>query len=274
LPSKTPLPPLCALTIATSDSGAGAGIQADLKTFAALGIYGLSAVAGVTAQNTRKVIAAEYLPPDLLRDQLKALFTDFTISIIKIGLLGTAANADVVLEFLSSKKYREIPVVLDPVICSTSGHVFLEDKAIKALIRLAQHSYLITPNIYEAEVLSGETITDFRDFHPVAERIQELDIPNVLVKGGHLTDRAVDLLLMEDGHFVPFAAERLRTKNDHGTGCTLSSAIAANLAMGQQLTHAIKLAKTYVTKAMDYGPKVGKGHGPLHHFYQMYKYED
>jgi hydroxymethylpyrimidine/phosphomethylpyrimidine kinase len=258
---------ICALTVASSDSGAGAGIQADLKAFAAHGIYGLSAIAGITAQNTQGVLAELYLGRGLLTSQLKALSQDFRVSAIKVGLLGTEANALALRDFLAKGSFGDAPVVLDPVMCSATGHTFLKPAAVRGVIKLFGKAFLITPNMFEAAALSGRKVLKFEDFLEAAKTLISSGAKNVLVKGGHLKSEPKDLLLTQEGQVVVFSGRRVKTNNDHGTGCTLSSAIAARLATGMGLVDAIRHAKEYVANAMEQGPAVGRGHGPLDHFY-------
>ncbi|MDR2199501.1 MAG: bifunctional hydroxymethylpyrimidine kinase/phosphomethylpyrimidine kinase [Deltaproteobacteria bacterium] len=262
-----------ALTCASSDSGAGAGIQADLKTFAAHGVYGFSALAGVTAQNTREVLDAFYLPPELLRAQLQAVWSDFDLGGVKIGLLGTRDNAQVVLDFIERKLSPELPVVLDPVMCSASGHVFLDEEAFRAVLRLFPRALLVTPNLFEAEAVVGRKIEGFRGFPEAAAKIRDLGARNVLIKGGHLEGEPRDYLLLEDGSDFFFDGERIPTRDDHGTGCTLSSAILSRLVRGCDLQTSVKLAKLYTAEAMRRAPGLGRGRGPLHHFHQFYEFE-
>ncbi|MDR2405768.1 MAG: hydroxymethylpyrimidine/phosphomethylpyrimidine kinase, partial [Deltaproteobacteria bacterium] len=204
------LRPLCVLTIASSDSGGGAGIQADLKTFAAHGHFGLSAVSGITAQNTLEVLDAEYVTPRLLTAELRAVFADFEVSAIKIGLLGTAENTLAVYYFLKKFEEQKVPVVVDPVMCSSTGHVFLQDDAVFALKTLLKMAYLVTPNLFEARALSGEKVAGFEDYHSAARKIMELGAQNVLIKGGHLTesDSSDDFLLKSDGSTAIFKGRR------------------------------------------------------------------
>ncbi|MDR2354054.1 MAG: bifunctional hydroxymethylpyrimidine kinase/phosphomethylpyrimidine kinase [Deltaproteobacteria bacterium] len=259
----------CALTIASSDSGAGAGIQADLKTFSALGVYGLTAIAGITAQNTQTVNAAFYLPPALLTAQLEAVFADFEIKAIKIGLLGTASNTEAVGDFLKTRP--RIPIIVDPVMVSASGHVFLDDSAIQALTKLFEIADLITPNLPEATHISGSQINTEEDYFKAAEKILDLGPRAVLIKGGHSKGTtSSDLLCIKGEKPQLFPAQKLASTNDHGTGCSLSSAIAAFLARGETLINATEKAKKYVYEAISQGLPLGKGHGPIHHFYKFY----
>ncbi|MDR1166218.1 MAG: bifunctional hydroxymethylpyrimidine kinase/phosphomethylpyrimidine kinase [Deltaproteobacteria bacterium] len=268
-----------ALTIASSDSGGGAGIQADLKTFAALGVYGLTAIAAATAQNTVEVQALETLSPDMVRAQLEAVFSDFPVSAVKIGLLGDAANARVTARFLESLSPK-VPIVLDPVMASAAGHVFLRPEAQEALAELFPLVDLITPNMGEAAALTGLKVQNPEDFAPAARALLQKGPRAVLLKGGHLaftqelSDSLVieDLYLAQDGETAVFRGPFIKTQADHGTGCSLSAAIAAFLAQGATLPEACRDAKAYVARAMRDGLPLGRGHGPLHHFHEFYSF--
>ncbi|MDR1657255.1 MAG: bifunctional hydroxymethylpyrimidine kinase/phosphomethylpyrimidine kinase [Deltaproteobacteria bacterium] len=260
-----------ALTIATSDSGGGAGIQADLKTFAAFGVFGLCVVSGVSAQNTVAVTGLELLSPALVTSQLKAVFEDIGVDAVKIGLLGNAANTLAVASFLGSLKPRP-PIILDPVMVSASGHIFLDDDAVKALVSLLPLTTLITPNLPEAKALTGLDIQRDDDYIKAAEKIISYGATRVLVKGGHASGpEARDLFFGPEGpNWI--SAERVNTPNNHGTGCTLSSAIASALARGESLEEAIKLAKLFVTGGLKNSIVLGQGPGPLNHFFHFYNF--
>ncbi|UQZ91272.1 bifunctional hydroxymethylpyrimidine kinase/phosphomethylpyrimidine kinase [Deltaproteobacteria bacterium Smac51] len=261
------------MTIATSDSGGGAGIEADLKAFAALKVYGACVLSAVTAQNTTAVTAMECLSPSLVTAQLQAVYDDFPVEAIKIGLLGNAGNTLAVADFLALN-YREVPIVLDPVMVSTSGHTFLPPEAVEALKGLMKLATLITPNIPEAEVLSGLSIHGPEDQVKAAEAILALGVKNVLVKGGHGSGpTADDLLICSEGP-VWIKGRRVDTPNTHGTGCTLSSAIAAGLAKGLNLTEAVRAAKEYVTGGLEHSLNLGHGPGPLNHFHPYYLFKE
>ncbi|MDL2226676.1 bifunctional hydroxymethylpyrimidine kinase/phosphomethylpyrimidine kinase [Deltaproteobacteria bacterium OttesenSCG-928-M10] len=272
MPEHLPTTPLKhAMTIATSDSGAGAGVQADLKTFAAHRVYGVSVFSAVTAQNTRQVTAMECLSPETVTAQLKAIYDDIPVEAIKIGLLGNAANTMAVTKFLADH-YAGVPIILDPVMVSTSGHTFLPPEAIEALKELAALATLVTPNLPEALALSGLEIKSSEDRRRAGEAVLSLGARNVLVKGGHgHGPEADDLLLGREGE-VWFRGPRIDTPNTHGTGCTLSSAIAANLALGAGLNEAVGQAKHYVTEGLRHSINLGHGPGPLNHFHQYYRY--
>jgi hydroxymethylpyrimidine/phosphomethylpyrimidine kinase len=252
-------------------------VQADLKTFAALGVYGFCAISSVTAQNSTDVTHVEALSPESFAAQLRAVASDFRVDAVKVGLLGNPANTLELSVFLA-ECLPEVPAVVDPVMVSAAGHVFLDDGSVEALKALLKQAYLTTPNLPEAEKLSGVRITSKADCIKAADRILALGPKNVLIKGGHSrTGASDDLLLGKDapeGHFL--TAPKIRTDNNHGTGCTLSSAIAAFLALGEKLPEAAALAKRYVLEAMDpsHGFVLGgKGHGPLHHFYRYYGFD-
>ncbi|MDR1315134.1 MAG: bifunctional hydroxymethylpyrimidine kinase/phosphomethylpyrimidine kinase [Deltaproteobacteria bacterium] len=264
------------MTCATSDSGGGAGIQADLKTFAALGVYGFCAVSAVTAQNSHEVTAVECLSPKCFRAQLEAVRSDFKVDAVKVGLLGSPANTSELCDFLE-KSLPGAPAVVDPVMVSAAGHVFLDDGTLAALNGLLARAFLATPNVPEAERLSGTEIRGPGDAVKAAERILELGPRNVLVKGGHSAgELSEDVLVGRDAGTLRFGLPRKITDNTHGTGCTLSSAIAAYLARGLPLADAVGKAKTYVWEAMDRdrAPDLGgKGPGPVHHLYRYYGFD-
>lgn len=255
------------LTIAGSDSSGGAGIQADLKTFAALGTYGMSCICALTAQNTKGVTMVTNTPVDMVRAQLAAIYDDIPPKAVKTGMLSTPEIVETVSDFLISAE--KSPLVVDPVMVATSGAVLLEEAAIetykKKLIPIAT---LITPNIPEAKVLSALPIENTEDMKKAAEKLMDYGCRAVLVKGGHLVEDAKDILF--DGNdFYSFIGERVETENTHGTGCTLSSAIAAGMAKGLSLPEAVKEAKKYMEGAIKKAAKdsVGHGHGPVHHFW-------
>jgi hydroxymethylpyrimidine/phosphomethylpyrimidine kinase len=255
-----------ALTIAGSDSGGGAGIQADLKTFAAHGVYGTSAITAVTAQNTVGVVAVYALPADIVTAQIEAVASDIGVDAAKTGMLATAAIVEAVAAAIDT---LDLPrVVVDPVFVAKSGDRLLEDAAIASIkAELIPRAFLVTPNVVEAELLSGCRIASLDDARAAARRIQGLGPTAVLIKGGHLFgDEAVDLLF--DGRvFTELKGPRLATQHTHGTGCTLSAAIAANLALGHPLVEAAARAKSYLTAAIRFAPGIGRGHGPLGHFW-------
>ena len=271
--SPPPVVPLKhALTIATSDSGAGAGIQADLKTFAAHQVYGLSVLSAVTAQNTTAVTALECLSPGVLTAQLRAIHDDIPVEGIKIGLLGNVENTEAVAEFLAAK-FPGVPLVVDPVMVSTSGHTFLPPEAIEALKKLMALATVITPNLPEASTLWGRPITGPEERLTAGRALLATGAKNVLIKGGHgRAPEADDLLVGEDGE-IWFRGLRIDTPNTHGTGCTLSSAICANLASGLTLKESVGLAKEYVAEGLRRSINLGHGPGPLNHFHRYYHFD-
>ena len=257
---------LSVLTIAGSDSGGGAGIQADLKTFAAHGLHGLSAIAALTAQNTRGVTAVHVPPMEFLRAQIDACFDDFRIGAVKLGMLATAEVIHAVADALES--HHPPFVVLDPVMVATSGARLLEPSALQAMrSRLIPLATLITPNADEATVLTDIRIDSPGDMRRAAEKLMEMGARSVLLKGGHVRTKSgavVDLLF--DGEFSEFSHPRIDTTSTHGTGCTLSAAIAANLALGSSLHDAVAHSIDFVHDAIATAPKLGSGNGPLNHF--------
>jgi hydroxymethylpyrimidine/phosphomethylpyrimidine kinase len=258
-------PPLL-LTIAGFDPSCGAGIAADLKTFAAHGCYGLAAVTSLTVQNTEGVQAVHNTPSAELREQLEALAKDCEMAAVKIGMLGNRGNAAVVAEFLDTYKFAH--VVHDPVMKSSSGTELLDAAGIKFVAtELLKRSSVITPNVPEAEILTGIEIKDIAAMEAAARKIVEMGAHAVIVKGGHM-ERAVDVLF--DGEEITqLGGDKVKADNNHGTGCTFASAIAALLACGRPLTEAAMLAKAYVTKAIERGYPIGKGRIPLDHFYRL-----
>ncbi|MEA1830841.1 bifunctional hydroxymethylpyrimidine kinase/phosphomethylpyrimidine kinase [Methylobacterium durans] len=267
---RTPI----AVTIAGSDSGGGAGIQADLKTFSALGVYGASVVTALTAQNTRGVQAIHDVPSTFIAAQMESVFGDLAVTAAKIGMLSQASVIETVADGLA-RLAPSLPVVLDPVMVATSGDRLISDAAIDTLRRrLLPQVDLITPNLPEAAALLGEAIAD-RENAAVAQgrRLLGLGARAVLIKGGHAEgSESVDHLLMRDGTLRRLATTRLPTANTHGTGCTLSAAIAAGLAKGLPMPEAVARAKTYVTAAIAAADtlQVGHGHGPVHHFHALW----
>jgi hydroxymethylpyrimidine/phosphomethylpyrimidine kinase len=257
-------PPIL-LTIAGFDPSCGAGIAADLKTFAAHGCYGVAAITSLTVQNTQGVEDVQNTPSATLRSQLESLANDADITAVKIGMLGNRGNAGVVAEFLDAHKFAHI--VYDPVMKSSSGTELLDAAGIKFIAgELLKRSTVITPNVPEAEVLTGLAIKDFTGMEAAARKLVEMGAHAVIVKGGHM-ERAVDILF--DGtDVVHLAGDRPKEETLHGTGCTFASAIAAQLASGRSLMEAAMLAKAYVTKAIEKAYPIGKGRAPLDHFYR------
>jgi hydroxymethylpyrimidine/phosphomethylpyrimidine kinase len=251
-----------ALTIAGSDSGGGAGIQADLKTFTALGVFGTSAVTAITAQNTLGVTAWQAVPADLVTAQIEAVAGDIGVDGVKTGMLATAAIVEAVGAAIESLQLPR--VVVDPVMMVKGGASLLDVDAIETMrAELIPRAYVVTPNAAEAAALAGIPVRTLEQAREAAKRIAGLGPGAVIVKGGHLdTADAIDVFY--DGHeLVELRAERIDTKHTHGTGCTFSAAIAANLALGLTLAEAVSRAKTYLTEAIRRAPGLGRGHGPL-----------
>ena len=262
------------LTIAGSDSGGGAGIQADLKTFAAIGCYGMSVITALTAQNTQGVKAIHALPPSLAIEQMAAVFTDIGTDAVKIAMLYSAELIEAIAETLN--KYRARNSVLDPVMVAQSGDKLLQDDAIQAIKdHLMPVADVVTPNLPEAEVLLGQKIESFEDMQRAARSLAHFGSRSVLIKGGHREEsKSTDLLyLTEEDRFVRLEADRIPTANNHGTGCTLSSAIAAYMSRGSHIEEATGQAKTFIHKAITAGAayKIGHGHGPVHHFFEFWE---
>lgn len=257
------------LTIAGSDSSGGAGIQADLKTFAAHGTFGMSVITAVTAQNTCGVTKVQDIDCDIVKAQIEAVFDDIRVDAVKIGMVSHPEIIHTIAECL--RKYAPNIIVVDPVMISKSGYPLLAPDACDTLIKeLLPLATLLTPNLPEAEAISGMKVTNKDEMRLVAEKIISLGCKAVLVKGGHLDDAADDLLF--DGITEKwFSGERINTKNTHGTGCTLSSSLAANLARGMSLEDAVAASKAYVTEAIEYGLEIGSGCGPTHHFVDLYR---
>jgi hydroxymethylpyrimidine/phosphomethylpyrimidine kinase len=260
------LAPNLLLTIGGFDPSCGAGIAADLKTFAAHGCYGVAAITSLTVQSTEAVQAVHNTPSAELREQLEILAKDCDIAAVKIGMLGNRGNAVVVAEFLDAHRFAH--VVHDPVMKSSSGAELLDAAGIKYLAtELLKRSTVITPNVPEAEILAGLEIKDVAGMEAAARKIVEMGAQAVIVKGGHM-ERAIDVLF--DGEKITqLGGDRVKADNYHGTGCTFASTIAAQLASGRGLTEAAMLAKAYVTKAIEKGYAIGKGRIPLDHFYRL-----
>lgn len=254
------------LTIAGSDSGGGAGIQADIKAMSANGVFAMSVITAITAQNTEEVTDVFEVPPPVVAAQLDAVFDDFEVAAVKTGMLGSAATIEVIASLLKPQNVANL--VVDPVMVSKSGHPLLKPDAIDAMrSRLFPMALVVTPNVLEAQHLSGIEITSLADARRAAKVIARLGSRYVLIKGGHLpTNRATDLLY--DGRFFHvFKGEPIETPHTHGTGCTFASALAAHLALGKPIVEAIQAAKTYVTEAIRHSLAIGHGHGPTDHFY-------
>jgi hydroxymethylpyrimidine/phosphomethylpyrimidine kinase len=263
------------LTIAGSDSCGGAGIQADLKSFSANGVYGMSVITAITAQNTMGVFAVQDLDEEIIKAQIDAIFTDIAVDAVKIGMVSSISNIDAIWEKL--ELYKPKNIVLDPVMISKSGFSLLKPESKTALIKkLIPLASLITPNVPEAEEILKEVnscITEIKtveDMEKAAKEIYKLGCKNVLLKGGHIEGDAIDVLY-DGSEFMHFYSERIHTKNTHGTGCTLSSSIAANLALGFSMKEAIKNSKEYITTAIKHSLDIGHGVGPTNHFYELYE---
>jgi hydroxymethylpyrimidine/phosphomethylpyrimidine kinase len=259
-----------ALTIAGSDSGAGAGIQADLKTFSALGVYGVTAITAITAQNTQSVRAAWTLTPELVEAQIDAVLEDIGADVAKTGMLASSEIIEVVARCVSRWK---LPLVVDPVMLAKSGDPLLAPEAVTTLRNvLLPLATVVTPNIPEAEALCELRIETVEDMRVAARALSALGPRCVVVKGGHRMDRAIDILF--DGErFMEFLSARIETPHTHGTGCTFSAAIAAFLARGRPVHEAVSGAKQYITEAIRQAPGIGKGHGPVEHFWHWKQFQ-
>jgi hydroxymethylpyrimidine/phosphomethylpyrimidine kinase len=257
--------PPVALTIAGSDSGGGAGIQADLKTFSALGVYGMSVLTAITAQNTQAVTAVAEIPLDVIAAQIDAVLTDIGADAVKTGMLSSAEIIETVADRL--KAHQVARLVVDPVMVATSGDLLLRTDAVDTLrSALLPMASVITPNLPEAEVLVGHSVETVSAMREAARALIDMGPRSVLVKGGHLKGDATDVFY--DGtDWLELSAKRIPTTSTHGTGCTLASAIAANLALGQDLAESVRNAKSYLTEAIAHAYPIGYGHGPVHHFY-------
>jgi hydroxymethylpyrimidine/phosphomethylpyrimidine kinase len=257
-----------AITIAGSDSSGGAGIQADLKTFAALGVYGTSAITAITAQNTLGVVQMVPLAADLVTAQIEAIAGDITLHAAKIGML---ANAAIVEGVVAAIKELELPlVVVDPVMVSKSGAALLDADGIEVHKKeLLPCAAVATPNIPEAEVLTGRRIDSIEQARAAALEIHQLGGSAVVITGGHGTGDTIVDLLFDGSIFTELQTTRIRTQHTHGTGCTFASAVAAHLALGHSVVDAVVEAQDYVRGAIEHALAIGHGHGPLHHFWKM-----
>jgi hydroxymethylpyrimidine/phosphomethylpyrimidine kinase len=254
------------LTIAGSDSGGGAGIQADIKAMSANGVFAMSVITAITAQNTEEVTAVFEIPPAVIAAQIDAVFDDFEVAAVKTGMLSSSSIVETVAKML--KPQQVVNLVVDPVMIAKSGHPLLKPEAIEAVKKLLfPLALLVTPNVHEAQQLSGIKITSLADARRAAKVIHGFGCQYVLIKGGHLlVERGTDLLY--DGRFFTvFKGEFIETSHTHGTGCTYASAIAAHLARGRSIVDAVQTAKTYVTEAIRHGLAIGHGSGPTNHFY-------
>ncbi|MFZ3208092.1 MAG: bifunctional hydroxymethylpyrimidine kinase/phosphomethylpyrimidine kinase [Geobacteraceae bacterium] len=259
------LPRGVVLTVAGSDSGGGAGIQADLKTIALLGSYGASVITAVTAQNTMGVSGIHGIPPPFVAKQLEAVLSDLPVDVVKTGMLCSAKTIGVVADKLA--EYRKKIVVVDPVMIAKGGTSLLDPEALALLKgRLLPLTYLLTPNIPEAEKLTGISISDENGMRDAARALCSMGVRNVLVKGGHLPEGMAVDILFDGSAFTRYQTPRLSTRNTHGTGCTLASAIATFLAQGEPLHQAVASAKEFITSAIKLAKPMGKGQGPVNHF--------
>tara|TARA_B100001123_G_scaffold119261_1_gene138846 strand:- start:1956 stop:2768 length:813 start_codon:yes stop_codon:yes gene_type:complete len=261
--NNLPTPPIV-MTIAGSDSGAGAGIQADLKTFAAHNVYGTSVLTAVTAQNTTGVIAVQELSVIMIAHQIKAVMEDMPIQAVKTGML---SSAKIITQVVSSlKQYGIQQLVVDPVMVAKGGDKLLQDEAIQTLKeKLLPHALVLTPNIPEAEVLTGLPIETLDDARHAAKTLISMGPKTVVVKGGHRKGEPIDIFY-DGSSYYEFTSDRITTTSDHGTGCTFSAAITANLAKTLSIKDAVEQAKIYVSASLRSAYPVGKGHGPLNHF--------
>lgn len=252
-----------ALTIAGSDPSGGAGVQADLKTFHQHQVYGEAVITLITVQNTRTVEAVEFLSPDLVTAQIRAVFTDVPPHALKTGALGNAELIEAVATELAT---IGVPAVVDPVMVSKHGAPLLQASACDALIEhLIPKAFLLTPNLKETEVLIGKPVENMSEMRTAAKRILDMGCTAVLIKGGHLKGAATDLLFMGD-EFYEFMGDRIDTPHTHGTGCTYSAAITAQLALGNDLVMSVDLAKQYISRAIRTNPGLGGGSGPVNHW--------
>lgn len=256
-----------ALTIAGSDSSGGAGIQADLKTFSALGVYGMTVITAITAQNTCGVTAIRELDTEILKNQIDAIFCDIEVDAVKIGMLSNSDNILTISKAL--KEYSYTNVILDTVMISKSGSYLLKNNAVAVLKEiLIPQALVVTPNLHEATELVGFPVEDIKTMERAALKIFEMGSKNVVIKGGHLLGDPCDILF--DGDKMNYYKnKRIDTKNTHGTGCTFSSAIAAEVAKGKSIKEAVGIAKEYITKAIENSFSIGKGVGPTNHFYKF-----
>ena len=262
------------LTIAGSDSGGGAGIQADLKTFSAIGCYGMSVITALTAQNTLGVKGIHAVPPAFAVQQIEAVFTDMGADAVKIGMLYSAELIEAVARAL--KKHGARKIVLDPVMVAQSGDKLLQDDAIEAIkAHLMPLADVVTPNLPEASVLCGRQLKQWSDIESAAETLAQHGSRSILIKGGHGDEnKSTDLLFIaRESRFVRLEAARIKTDNNHGTGCTLSSAIASYMAKGNDIEKSVQMAKEFINHAITAGAayKIGHGHGPVHHFFQWWE---
>lgn len=261
------------LTIAGFDGSGGAGIQADIKTISALGCYATSVLTALPVQNTQGVRNIFPIPVEAVSEQIESILDDIFPNAIKIGMVHTPELVETIVKTLS--KYKKVPIVFDPVMVATSGHRLIEEKTIETIIeKLFPISDIITPNMDEAAILAKMEVKTLDDMKKAGERIKELGCKNILLKGGHLeTETITSLLYNNQGHYKTFESVKIKTNNTHGSGCTLSSAIASFIAQGNNIDKAVELAQNYVSEAIYHGRDVqtGKGNGPLNHFFNPQK---
>lgn len=258
------------LTIAGSDCSGGAGIQADLKTFSAHGVFGMSVIVSVVAENTSRVIDIQDITPEMIEKQIDAVFEDIEVDAVKVGMLSTPECMRAVAGKL--RQYKPEHVVIDPVMYAKNGCPLMDPSAVDALIEtILPLADVLTPNIPEAERITGMEIRSVADMEAAARKIHDMGSQTVVVKGGHAIGNALDVLF--DGkQMYHFETQRIATKNTHGTGCTFSSAIASQLALSMDICKAVEKAKAYVTTAITHSLAIGKGCGPTHHFYELYRH--
>lgn len=258
------------LTIAGSDCSGGAGVQADLKTFSAHGVFGMSVIVSVVAENTSRVIAIQDITPDMIGKQIDAVFEDIEVDAVKIGMLSSPDCMKAVAAKL--QEYKPQNIVVDPVMYAKNGCPLMEPTAVDTLIEsIIPLATVLTPNIPEAEKIAGMRISTVEDMEVAAQKIHAMGCKAVVVKGGHAVGNALDVLY-DGSRIYHFETVRIDTKNTHGTGCTFSSAVTSYLAKGASIEKAVELAKAYVTTAIKHSLAIGKGCGPTHHFYELYKY--
>ena len=257
-----------ALSIAGSDCSGGAGIQADIKTFSAHGVFGMTVVTSVVAENTFRVIEYQDIRTDIINKQIDAVFEDIPPDAVKVGMLSCSETMLTVAQKL--REWKPLNVVIDPVMYAKNGCALMDPSAINTLIsHIVPLADIVTPNIPEAEKITNLSIQTLEDMKQAARHIHAMGCRAVVIKGGHSTGDAIDVLF-DGSNFYEYKAPRINTEHTHGTGCTFSSAIASNLALGLTVCKAVELAKEYIHTAIVHAPKIGKGNGPTHHFYELY----
>ncbi len=261
--------PICVMTVAGSDSGGGAGIQGDLKTFSALGAYGTSVITAVTAQNTMGIRSVQGIDPDMVKDQMESIIEDFPIAGIKVGMLHSVSIVGIVVSLI--KERITCPIVIDPVMMSSSGTTLTKDDGVKLMKKeLFPLAQLVTPNLPEMECLTQQVIQSESDMIRSCEKLYDEIHTPILLKGGHRKDKPCDILF--DGQvFHYFNSSFIRTSNDHGTGCALSSSITVYLAQGESMLSSVEKGKHYVTHCLTHSYPLGQGHGPINHFWNQQK---